>query len=222
MSSQLEELQRLVNDERLPSEQREAAAKHILALQGVSQPEQINDDQVKEFMEAENKERAANRAEFGNFFPPVSFEQAAQTFTRHKRGEQLHKIALDESRPMADRLEAVRQMIAEALCPREMAEGNPNDKPEQFLERMIPHPDRAKLIALHQVIHDSSQLLTDRLEAVKNVRELRAKYPRRYVGCSVSKDIEQAIAYQFSASDPEQGKTRDSYATILRRVGVLQ
>jgi hypothetical protein len=121
MSNQIEELQKIVNDESLSAEQRKAAAEHILQLQGEQMPEplvQIADNypELEQFGFVNGKRHITDPNDALYFkLNPLTLAEAKAGLARRRAAEKLLAVAKDQTRNTAERLAALSNIYTRGL-----------------------------------------------------------------------------------------------------------
>jgi hypothetical protein len=149
MSNQIEELQKIVNDESLSAEQRKAAAEHILQLQGEPMPEplaQIADNDPGLIAFGFEKGKRVEKDEFDRLYNklnPLTLADAKAALARRRAAEKLMAVAKDQSHSRVERLAALSDIFNRGLPWPHWVCGIPaaeirNLTPERILDRLIP------------------------------------------------------------------------------------
>jgi hypothetical protein len=212
-----------VKDESKPIKERRAALAHVVQLKadtGAGSVETIPEGDL---------------AHVGRLMAPWQDRESAAFFTlsgwvdgstlaqarAFAEAARFKANAGDESRSMADRLEAARKWRA-TLDPRHLALSFPE---HETPERLAHHPHSERLIALQKIITNKDPIaqgqvdkyISEAIAALTAFRALRDEYPKRSEGVPRLFEPEQSIAYRAKVADA--GRGRDTYSHVLRLAG---
>jgi hypothetical protein len=186
----IKELQAVVADENRTEEEREAAARHILTLQG--QPVEIvpditgiadDDPELPKFL-------FETASDIDRLFPgsvSTNLEGAKILLAKSRKQAALMAAVQDESLPIEERVEAAHQWGADLAYGKEHWASLGD---AELIERLSIHPHTKRLQELSAYVCDGfatpatgdwQQYLRNEWAAIKEFRKLRAEFPLRQV-----------------------------------------
>jgi hypothetical protein len=184
----IKELQAVVADENRTEEEREAAARHILTLQG--QPVAPDTTGIADDDPELPKFRVETASEIDRLFPQsvsTTLEGAKILLAKSRKQAALMAAVQDESLPLEERVEAARQWGAGLAYGKEHWASLGD---AELIERLSIHPHTKRLQELSAYVCDSfatpatgdwQQYLRNQWAAIKEFKKLRAEFPLRQV-----------------------------------------